>query len=164
MRRAIVIALSCCAFAAAPRPPSSIQPSAQPQLVTISHRHERVSACSDGGEHRGVRVCRALREEGDSQTTIRVRRVAEPKTTHASSELVVEFARQRGQQRRQVELAPGDWRLDWPAATGARRIRVGHGAAPSVSLHTTSGACRASGNKCELIAAPMVRTVNVTYR
>lgn len=141
-------------------PPSSIAPPARKVSVRITHRHRAVRECTTSPS---PVACVARELDADSATSLRLTRsrLATATLESTSQNLQVTFPHHVGLQEQTIELAPGDWLVDWPGAAAIGRLHIAAGATPEVSLATTSGRCRLKEARCELESK---RTQQLTIR
>ncbi|HKY38406.1 MAG TPA: hypothetical protein VJN18_20830 [Polyangiaceae bacterium] len=135
-------------------PPSSFRPKAAQQRVLISHRHRRVRACVKVSTSAQT-ACLPQLGEGNTATTVFLEPLRAPDGSAAHARRVtVVFKSAVGRQEQAIQLVVGQWSVDWPGASGSRRLLVTAEKLPSVRLLTTSG-------RCELMTTACV--INETY-
>lgn len=140
----------------APRPPSSIEPKLPKQQVLVSHMHRRARACTPIPSKHPTACAPQL---SDAATATRV--FLEPIATlngapSHSQRVVVTFPEATGLQKQIVELAVGEWTVEWPGCREMGRlvISAARDVSPRVTLRTTSGSCELSSSTCRVAAGP----------
>jgi hypothetical protein len=130
------------------KPPSSLEPPAQSVPLRINHRHLAIREC---GPHK-AQVCSGQEVDADTGTTLRLERVGVMNAALVRGGAVaqVTFPHHVGPQEQVIELAPGDWLVDWRGANGIDHLHVATGARPQVSLQTWTGHCQIQDQTCRL--------------
>lgn len=137
-----------------PRPPTSMEPTAEAQKVLVSHLHRRVRACAPVPERHPSACARQL---GDATAATSV--VFEPVTKSVGpsrrQRVVVTFPDVAGMQKQTVELPLGEWSVNWPGCRDAPRLNVTptKAVSPHVLLRTSSGRCELESSRCRLVEA-----------
>jgi hypothetical protein len=139
------------------KPPSSLEPAAKSVPLRISHRHLAIREC---GVRKG-QVCAGQEVDADTSTTVRLERVGVMNAALVRGGAVaqVTFPHHVGPQEQMIELAPGDWLIDWRGASGIGHLHVAAGAQPQVTLQTWTGHCQIQDQTCRLDATRSRRLV-----
>lgn len=164
----LVAAVSACPTApeaaarhAAAPPPSSLQPKAKATRVRISHRHRSIVQCVRAPH---ASSCLGRVADADTAAVIRFERseVATAALHPARGGQRVVFAHQAGPQEQTIDLAVGEWLLDWLDSEKLERIDVHSDTSMHVALATTSGACELRTDRCELLPGVRERHIQVS--
>lgn len=133
------------------KPPSSLEPPAQSVPLRVNHRHIAIRECNS---HKAP-ICSGQEVEADTATTLRLERVGVMNAALAQGRAVaqVTFPHHVGPQEQVIELAPGEWLIDWRGASGLGHLHVAVGAQPQVSLQTSTGRCQMLNRTCRLDSA-----------
>ena len=141
---------------------SSSAPSPETRPIRLSHRHLRVRACVAEGDGEG-RACRPELADADSAASLSFRLEAAPNSADDEERRVtLIFPHQIGPQERELELAPGRWRVTWDEASQVKRLPVGETSLPIVELSTTSGRCEKVRDACRLVPSALTRRISVS--
>ncbi|MCA9627540.1 MAG: hypothetical protein KC766_07740 [Myxococcales bacterium] len=146
---------------AGPKPPDSLDPNGPRSHITFTHRHERVLSCE--ARKKPKLVCRALKDEADPTTSVRLTPVRTPDITGEDQrrEVSLSLAPDGDEARREVDLAAGVWELEWAARKKHERFRVADDQPFTIKLSTTTGGCVAKNDECRLDASQVVRKVKI---
>ena len=147
------------------RPPNSLRPPAERREVRVSHVHQRVRACKRVAT--GQRAhCVAELEDADSSATVNFELLAAPSTvdTEQQREVRLSLPPRVGPQEASVELARGQWSVDWRGHTTCAGLTVDSTASPVVELGTTSGRCTLRAGRCAKDSEVVVRRLTITDR
>lgn len=146
---------------AAPKPPSSLEPSDKTAPVQVSHRHRAIVEC--------VRVpkkasCVGRIADGDTAAVVRFERA--DVTTVALDPLRAEpravFPHHAGPQEQTIDLPVGEWLVDWLDSQKLERLDIKPGTRTQVALATASGACELKADRCELLPGIRERRIHVS--
>jgi len=130
------------------RPPNSLRPPAERRPVRVLYAHERVRQCKRVTIDRRHR-CIAELEPADTSATVTFELVTTPSTVagDTGSPLVVQFPSRLGPQDASVELALGQWLVDW-RGRGCANLTILPTTSAVVSLEATTGRCEFRGGQC----------------
>jgi hypothetical protein len=121
------------------------------QKVLVSHTHRRVNACVPiPAKH--PTACAAQLKDALATTTVSFEPIATAVRAPRRKRVVVSFPDATGLQKMSVELALGDWLVNWPGCRDAPRLNLtaANAVSPRVVLRTTSGACELSKGECRV--------------
>ena len=145
------------------QPPTSLEPRTTRQKVEVSYLHRAVRACTPMPIE-SPRACAVQMSDVGAATSL----AFEPVSVRAGAptpnrRIVVRFSDAPGLQKRQVELAVGEWAIESPTCPVASRltIRSATTVAPIVALRTISGRCELSRKGCSLVAEAFEERVTI---
>lgn len=146
----------------APRPPTSIEPSVTKQKVLVSHLHRRVRACTAVPAKHPTACARQL-SDGAAATTVSFDPISTSVGASRRTRVVVTFPDSQGLQKQTVELALGEWSVNWPGCRDVSRLSItaAKNISPSVLLRTTSGRCELESNRCRLFDTAIEQRLTV---
>ncbi len=142
-------------------PPSSLEPGPH-GVVTVSHDHEKVTACDS--KHSGAKLtCRAEQEKADAALTLRLEPVHTPALVGKDPRKPVSVRIPGGTspQTARVRLRAGTWQIDWKGHKQHERFLIGDGDEFRLELTTLSGRCHKVKRACMLDPTRTQRTLKI---
>jgi hypothetical protein len=148
---------------AAALPPTSLEPSAKKQAVVVSYVHRRVRACAPIPA-KSPTTCAAQMIDSGAATSAAFEPVSVRAGAPSPNErVVVTFTDAPGLQKQTLELAVGEWAIEWPGCSDAGRLTVPTSATtgPTVALRTISGRCELTGKRCGLVDGAVEQRLSI---
>lgn len=142
-------------------PPSSLEPGPH-GVVTVSHDHEKVTAC-DARHNGGKLTCRAEQRKADAALVLQLEPVRTPELGDQDPRQPVSVRIPGGTspQSARVRLRAGTWQIDWKGHKAHERFLVGDGDEFRVLLTTRTGRCHKVKRACVLDPGKTTRTVRI---
>jgi hypothetical protein len=142
---------------------SALEPQVTEQKIVVSHLNRRVQLCVPVPTTRPT-ACAPLWSDVDGATVVFFEPIATANgiASHARR-VAVTLPEGKGLQKKVVELAVGEWAIEWPGCRDVRRLNVhaASGQTPRVALRTTSGGCELVSNQCRLTAGVAEQRINI---